>query len=141
MPSAGGGCLRRRFNGNTPDAVAVEEVLRIPANDFTRFEVALRLNLHDTVHCLIDGTMCSTDSAAAPEFFLHHGFIDKIWADWQKRSSAHHNAFFPGINERLPSTPYTPSQLINLKTQPGRVRVEYQNPNRFANVYRFLRGR
>ena len=30
------------------------------------------------------GQMCSNDSAAAPEFFLHHGFVDKLWGDWRK---------------------------------------------------------
>ena len=134
------GCLTRRFNGNTPDAVAVEEVLRTPASNFVNFEMALRINLHDNVHCLIDGTMCSLNSAAAPEFFLHHGFIDKIWADWQKRSSAHKNAFFPGINERLIGTPYYPKQLVNLAAQPGGVRVEYRNLRRYNNVYGYLKG-
>lgn len=40
--------------------------------------------MHDQVHCLIGGTMCTVEFASAPEFFLHHGFIDKIWEDWQK---------------------------------------------------------
>ena len=140
VPSAGGGCLRRRFNGNTPDAVAVEEILRIPARGFPVFEVALRINLHDTVHCRIDGTMCSIDSAAAPEFFLHHGFIDKIWADWQKKSDEHKNAFFPGVNELVTGTPYKPHQLIDLASQPGGVKVEYKNHNRYQRVHGFLTG-
>lgn len=71
-------CLKRFFNGNPPDSVAVAGVLAIPPSKFTSFELALRVNLHDVVHCLIDGTMCSFDSAAAPEFFLHHTFIDKV---------------------------------------------------------------
>ena len=28
--------------------------------------------------------MCLVTSAEAPEFFLHHAFIDKIWSDWQE---------------------------------------------------------
>lgn len=71
-------CLKRFLKGNPPDAVAVATVLAIPALKFTSFELALRVNLHDVVHCFIDGTMCSFDSAAAPEFFLHHTFIDKV---------------------------------------------------------------
>ena len=120
--------------------MAVEEILRTPASDFIMFEVGLRINLHDTVHCLIDGTMCSLDSAATPDFFLHHGFIDKIWADWQKRSSAHKNAFFPGINENVTGTPYAPKQLIDLSAQPGGVKVEYGNPGMFYLVNRYLKG-
>ena len=46
---------------------------------FERFQFLLRFEFHDLVHCVIDGTMCTPDSASAPEFFLHHGFVDKIW--------------------------------------------------------------
>ena len=119
-------CLQRRFNGNTPDSVAVQNVLRIAPDNFTDFELMLRLNLHDVVHCVIDGTMCSVDSASAPEFFLHHGFIDKIWDDWQKKSDAHLNVFFPGINEVMPGTQVRPREVVNLSSQPGGVRVEYR---------------
>lgn len=133
VPSAGGGCLRRQFNlsDNTPDSAAVAEVLRIPHSEFDSFEIALRINLHDTVHCLIGGTMCSFDSAAAPEFMLHHGFIDKIWADWQRRSRNHMNAHFPSVTTPMPGTNQlrTTAVLNNLRL-PGGVRVQYQNPPR-----------
>ncbi|XP_022801515.1 uncharacterized protein LOC111339187, partial [Stylophora pistillata] len=121
-------CLRRRFNGNPPDLVAVNRVLQINLVNFTDFELLLRINLHDVVHCLIGGTMCFNDSASAPEFFLHHGFIDKIWDDWQKRSDAHLNVFFPNINEVMPGTQVFPREVVDLSSQPGGVRAEYQQP-------------
>ena len=127
-PSPGSGCLRRQFNGNPPDTVAVNNVLQINPVNFTDFELLLRLNLHDVVHCLIGGTMCSVDAALAPEFFLHHGFVDKIWDDWQKKSDAHLNAFFPTINEVMPGTQVLPREVVNLLSQPGDVRAEYQQP-------------
>ena len=127
-PSPGSGCLRRQFNGNPPDTVAVNNVLQINPVNFTDFELLLRLNLHDVVHCLIGGTMCSVDAALAPEFFLHHGFVDKIWDDWQKKSDAHLNAFFPTINEVMPGTQVLPREVVNLLSQPGGVRAEYQQP-------------
>lgn len=121
-------CLRREFDGNPPDTVAVNKVLkRNPAN-FTDFELLLRGNLHNVVHCVIGGTMCSVDSASAPEFFLHHGFVDKIWDDWQKKSDAHLNAFFPTVNEVMPGTQVLPREVVNLLSQPGGVRAEYQQP-------------
>lgn len=140
FPEPGPRCLARRFNGNPPDSVAVQEVLRIPASNFTDFELMLRVNLHDVVHCLIDGTMCSIDSAAAPEFFLHHGFIDKIWDEWQKKSDAHKNAFFPGIKEVMPGSKLLPHHVLNLLSQPGGVRVEYQSSRKAANLLPLLRG-
>ncbi len=97
------------------DAVALEELLRTPASQFENFEQDLRTIFHNNVHCLIGGTMCSVDAAAAPEFFLHHGMIDKIWADWQSRSSAHKTAHFTDIHGNVFNTRYTPRQLIDLK--------------------------
>ena len=129
VPSAGGGCLRRQFNltHNPPDSVAVAEVLRTSVSDFDSFEVSLRINLHDTVHCLIGGHMCSFDSAVAPEFMLHHGFIDKIWTDWQRQSNSHMNAYFPSVANNMPNTTnlHPRAVLDNLRLPEG-VRVEYQ---------------
>ena len=69
--------------------------------------------------------MCTLDSANAPEFFLHHGFIDKIWADWQKKSKLYRDVYFTSINETLPGTGLLPSALIDLSNQPGGINVEY----------------
>ena len=77
--------------GFTPDIIAVYLTLLHPptADGFNIFERDLRINLHDTVHCRIGGDMCLVTSAEAPEFFLHRGFIDKIWSDWQEKSRDH----------------------------------------------------
>lgn len=39
--------------------------------------------LHNRVHLWIGGNMAPMTSPNDPAFFLHHCFIDKIWADWQ----------------------------------------------------------
>ena len=59
MPSAGNGCLRRAFNltHNPPDTIAVAAVQRIAPSSFNDFEVTMRINLHDYVHCLIGGRL------------------------------------------------------------------------------------
>ncbi|XP_074609332.1 grixazone synthase-like [Acropora palmata] len=119
-------CLARMFFGTPPDAIAVQRVLDIPLGNFSDFELMLRVNLHDLVHCLIDGTMCSLDSATAPEFFLHHGFVDKIWNDWQKKSESHKNVFFSNMSQRMPGTQVLPSKVLDLSQQPGGIRIEYQ---------------
>lgn len=133
-------CLARMFNGNPPDTVAVQEVLTMAPANFTLFELLLRVNLHDLVHCVIDGTMCSLDSAAAPEFFLHHGFIDKIWDDWQKKSEFHKNVFFSALTQHMPDTQVLPREVVDLSSQPGGVRVEYQTPPSVVSVLPLLRG-
>lgn len=42
-----------------------------------------RNNLHNRVHIWIDGDMMPHTSPNDPLFFLHHCFVDKLWADWQ----------------------------------------------------------
>ncbi|MFO2462141.1 tyrosinase family protein [Pseudomonas sp. 15FMM2] len=39
--------------------------------------------LHNRVHLWIGGNMLAMTSPEDPVFFLHHCFIDKVWADWQ----------------------------------------------------------
>lgn len=41
------------------------------------------INLHNRVHVWIDGDMYPMTSPNDPLFFLHHCFVDKLWADWQ----------------------------------------------------------
>jgi hypothetical protein len=133
--SAGGGCLRRDFSGTAPDAIAVQNLISSNSNpaDFFNFEEMLRIQFHDLVHCRIDGTMCTLDAATAPEFFLHHGFVDKIWWDWQKQSNAHKfNTYFltqPGL---MTSTPYRSKDFLDLNNKPGCVCAEYVDPRNVA---------
>ena len=128
LPKSGrSSCLKRLFNGYPPDTIAVETLLKTELADFKTFEAKLRAALHGVVHCLIGGTMCDNNAAAAPEFFLHHGFIDKIWNDWQKITPGHKNAFFATIDENMPVTGLTPQAVIDLSSQPGGVIVEYRS--------------
>jgi tyrosinase len=61
------------------DAVVEEET-------FEAFQSALE-EPHNWVHSAVDGTMVTSSSPADPLFWLHHAFIDKIWADWQEAFS------------------------------------------------------
>ena len=40
-------------------------------------------DLHNRVHDWVGGTMSTGDSPNDPAFWLHHCYIDKLWADWQ----------------------------------------------------------
>ncbi|MGF1427992.1 tyrosinase MelC2 [Kitasatospora sp. LaBMicrA B282] len=42
-------------------------------------------NLHNRVHVWIGGQMSSGMSPNDPVFWLHHCFIDRLWAGWQAR--------------------------------------------------------
>lgn len=39
--------------------------------------------LHNRVHLWVGGNMTPMTSPHDPVFFLHHCFVDKLWADWQ----------------------------------------------------------
>ncbi|XP_028405796.1 uncharacterized protein LOC114528377 [Dendronephthya gigantea] len=136
--SAGGSCLRRNFNDNVRDAITVANAISILSH-FHDFETVLRLDLHNRVHCSIGGTMCTDNSATAPEFFLHHGFIDKIWWDWQKKSDTRKfHDYFRNQAETMSSTSYHSRDLLDLNAQPGCVCAEYVNPRSAA--YRNVQG-
>ncbi|XP_068713828.1 uncharacterized protein [Montipora foliosa] len=129
VPSAGNGCLERQFNltQTLPDTTAISAVQRIPPSSFDDFEISMRINLHDTVHCLIGGHMCSFDSAVAPEFALHHSFLDKLWMDWQRISGAHLNAHFSHVSANMPGTGgLHPRDVIDNSKLPRGVKVDYQ---------------
>ena len=62
------------------------------ASDFTTFDNVM-LDLHASVHNWVGGDMANpAKSPDDPLFFLHHGFIDKVWADWQ---ASHDPSLFP----------------------------------------------
>ncbi|MFI6444620.1 tyrosinase family protein [Kitasatospora sp. NPDC050543] len=42
-------------------------------------------NLHNRVHVWVGGHMTTGMSPNDPVFWLHHCFIDKLWAEWQRR--------------------------------------------------------
>jgi tyrosinase len=52
----------------------------LPRNGFRR----LLESLHNTVHVWVGANMGAVTSPNDPVFFLHHCFIDKLWADWQQ---------------------------------------------------------
>jgi len=87
---------RQQWNSSLPTASQVRQVLSLtnydaspygttPTNSFrNNLEGFVGPNLHNRVHVWVGGHMAQADSPNDPLFFLHHCFIDKLWADWQK---------------------------------------------------------
>jgi tyrosinase len=70
---------------------------------FASFQTALE-SPHNWVHNAVGGTMATSASPADPLFWLHHAFVDKIWADWQKtHTGAAHKP--SNLNETLKPPP------------------------------------
>jgi tyrosinase len=62
---------------------------------FLTFQQRLESDVHNNTHRAVGGTMGLSTSPADPVFWLHHAFIDKCWADWQR---AHPTAAFAPPN-------------------------------------------
>ncbi|MER6565991.1 tyrosinase family protein [Streptomyces sp. NPDC001093] len=79
-----------------PTPAEVESVLSIPAYDMAPYNSASDgfrnnlegwrgVNLHNRVHVWVGGQMGTGVSPNDPVFWLHHAYVDKLWAEWQRR--------------------------------------------------------
>lgn len=100
--------------------------------DGFRFGLEAGPGMHNTVHCSIGGTMCTTNAAASPEFLICHANIDRLWANWQSLSyyqliiySGDPNALMPGI--LIPA-----NNVFDITNQPGGINVYYVNSPRWS---------
>jgi len=110
------GCLSRTLSGTLATSMQEGVVLAMSNANYVAFTDALETQIHNLVHVRVGGTMLQTWSPEAPEFFLHHGHIDKLWDDWQKKSNAHLNAYSFPLNSVMPvAFGATPAQFNNLK--------------------------
>lgn len=134
--ASGNSCIRRRRQGGLPSRAAIRSIQSLPASQYGRWVRELD-SVHGAVHCAIDGTMCervtvngqmSFTAANAPEFFLHHCNIDKLWAQWQSTSQAHASAHEvnPG-NLQLSGTGVNAGSVMNIRNMGG-ICVEYDDP-------------
>jgi tyrosinase len=92
------------FNGNSlASAAQLNTLLAEPA--FDPFQSTLEAApFHNRLHGLVGGTMVTSASPADPLFWLHHAFIDKIWADWQ--------ALHPGTNPSNTAETLQPAPIM-----------------------------
>ncbi|MEU3724201.1 tyrosinase family protein [Streptomyces sp. NPDC031705] len=92
--------LRRGLGSGTPQLptrAEVDSVLAVPVYDTAPWNSSSSgfrnhlegwrgVNLHNRVHVWVGGHMTSAASPNDPVFWLHHAFVDKLWADWQARN-------------------------------------------------------
>ncbi|MFF4183381.1 tyrosinase family protein [Streptomyces sp. NPDC001691] len=107
--SAGGWTLNVRVDGRTylrralgaavaqlPTRAEVDSVLAMTTYDMAPWNSASDgfrnhlegwrgVNLHNRVHVWVGGQMSTGASPNDPVFWLHHAFVDKLWARWQAK--------------------------------------------------------
>ncbi|MFE0464696.1 tyrosinase family protein [Kitasatospora sp. NPDC058965] len=82
--------------GDLPTRADVDSVLALATYDAAPFNSSstgfrnnlegwVGVNLHNRVHVWVGGHMSTGMSPDDPVFWLHHCFIDRLWAGWQKR--------------------------------------------------------
>ena len=133
-PSAQNSCLRRDFKLTFPDCTAVQDVLDVTTANFGHFHDTLEYSLHNTVHWYIGGTMATAESPNAPEFFFHHGFVDKIWGDWQEKGINFRQHAYYHNTTSMPNTIFSPKHVHDLDDQPYCVKVCYQEPKQYCKI-------
>ena len=95
------------FNGSSL-ATAANVASLMAISDFATFTTTLEQSpFHNRLHGLVGGTMALSTSPADPLFWLHHAFIDKLWADWQ--------ILHPGINPSNMTTILQPAPIMTRK--------------------------
>jgi tyrosinase len=95
------------FNGSSL-ATAANVANLMAITDFPTFTSTLeQAPFHNRLHGLVGGTMVLSTSPADPLFWLHHGFIDKLWADWQ--------VLHPGVNPSNMTTTLQPPTIMTRK--------------------------
>jgi len=116
-PNNAHGCLSRTLTGTLPTALQESAVLAMAPANYVAFSNALQTQIHNVAHVKVGGTMLQGWSPEAPEFFLHHNHVDKLWDEYQKQSGAHMASYsFPLASVMPVAYGATPAQFNNLKS-------------------------
>jgi tyrosinase len=140
--------LRRRLSGG-----AAATFSTIESNIYRRYLTAGQFDamrnrlehgpgLHDSVHCIVGGTMCSARSSNDPVFFSHHANTDRIWWHWQNLVDGGLTAYTgnTNLNDIMPVSPYTPKEVLNLMAQGprGDIAVNYWTDEAYVALERLV---
>jgi len=69
------------------------------------------------VHVAIGGQMGGSLSTNDPVFFLHHGYMDRLWARWQGKGAAYVTAYNANPNLIMPGSTTAPKDWFDLSAQ------------------------
>jgi tyrosinase len=73
--------------GRLPTQAQINDILEL--SEFNDFSLQLEIQLHNSVHGWVGGTMGQVATAAYdPIFWAHHTMVDRLWALWQVKHSS-----------------------------------------------------
>jgi len=85
-------------------------------NSYSTFWPELEGSIHNPPHRWVGGIMAGAASPGDPVFYLHHAWIDLLWARWQRRTGAPFESSGPGVglNDPLMEWPdRTPADVLD----------------------------
>src|SRR5687767_2237144 len=110
--------LGRTLGGSTlPTPQRVQDTLALDTYD--AFWPDLEGPIHNPPHNWVGGAMATASSPRDPIFYLHHCWIDMLWAQWQLQ---HPGASFVssdlgrGLNDAMPPWTTTPADVLDHRT-------------------------
>lgn len=83
---------------------------------YDAFWPTLESDIHNPPHVWVSGVMATAASPGDPVFYLHHCWIDMLWAQWQLLNPG--AAFVSseagrGLNDAMPPWPTTPADVLD----------------------------
>ena len=127
------------YLGIPPGIITIHRALRHGPENFTQFEDYIRSFIHDVLHWRIGGTMGDKYASRAPEFILHHTFLDKIWSDYQKQSPEHKWVYFKDTNHNIYNTNILAKDMVDNDNLLG-TKVCYKDPfESYSDIHKTLK--
>lgn len=103
--------------GSLPSAAAVDGALGQPT--YPAHHPDVEFNVHNGPHNWVGGQMVSGHSPRDPVFFLHHCYIDMLWAQWQLRHPGEPfvaDAGQPGVGDHMHPWSTTVGDVLDHRT-------------------------
>ena len=124
----GGGCLQREYRMQMfpSRAIIEQDLLTLPAEDFTQFHQFLQVFIHVNVRCFVGGQMCSDEPANDPAYILHLAQIDSIFSRWQAIDSQRASIYLDDNRELELSGGNIVSDYGDISNLPGDDSVCYE---------------
>ena len=101
--------------GSPSNTGVISNRLNMPGGTFNNYDAFRNVmeDHHGRPHIWIGSTMSTVNiSPRDPAFFLHHGFVDKLWQEWEDNSSTVKSVFTVAT---MPDYPVDPTNVIDAR--------------------------